>query len=331
MTPAIPKRRELLDFAVSVCQEYRDEGWSITLRQLYYQGVSRKTLPSSQNAYNALKVALAKARLDGSFPLWAIVDRSRKVYPSAQTHNDCNLDRALERSAEAVRALPGSLLVRARWFGQPNHVTVLYEKESLAGIFEDTCEPLGVGTFACHGDASHAGLYDWLRQAAVAHGIDNPKGSRDDKGSFHRGLAKQSTILYFGDHDPTGVRIPRTLETTLRRFMEITQKPLPLQFVRVGITLDQARSMNLPPFWAKESAGADYDRYVEEFGTEEAWELDALSPSVLAKLVQVEVKTRFDNALYLRLQAEVEARRIEMRQRMRSPDWHARATAPLDE
>lgn len=329
--PTIPSGDALQRFALDICQEYRNDGWAITLRQLYYQGVNRKVLPSSQKAYNTLKTTLAKARMDGKFPLWAIVDRTRVVHPSDHTRNDCDVERALDRAAEATRALPDSLLMRARWLGQPNHVTVLFEKEALAGIFEATCAPLGVGTFACHGDASHAGLYDWLRQAAHAHGVDNPKGWRDDAGNYHKGMAKKSVVLYFGDHDPTGMRIPKTLEATLRRFMEITEKPIPLEFVRVGLTLQQARDLDLPPFWAKESAGADFVRYVEEFGTQDAWELDALSPNTLAALVKEEVSARFDPALYRRLQTEIEARREQMRIRMRSVDWHAKATAPLDE
>ena len=328
--PSIPDGDALQRFAIEVCQEYRAGGWAITLRQLYYQGVNRKVLPSSQKAYDALKTTLAKARMDGKFPLWAIVDRTRVVHPSAQTRNDCDVARALDRAADVVRELPDSLLHRDRWLGQPNHVSVLFEKEALAGIFEATCAPLGVGTFACHGDASHAGLYDWLQKAALAHGIDNPKGWRDDNGSFHKGMAKKSVVLYFGDHDPTGIRIPRTLEATLRRFMEITQTPFPLEFVRVGLTLEQARSMDLAPFWAKSSAGSDYDRYVEEFGTTDAWELDALAPPVLERLVKEAVGARFDDALYRRLQHEVDARREQMRVGMQSPEWHRKATAPLD-
>lgn len=327
----IPKRDVLIQFAIDTCKEYRDEGYAITLRQLYYQGVSRKVLPSGQEAYDRLKEVLSEARLAGKFPLWAIVDRTRVIYQSDQTRADDNVDRAFERSTEAVRALPASLLVRARWLGQDHHVSVFFEKEALAGIFEGVCDPLGVGTFSCHGDSSHAGIYDWLRKAAHAHGIDNPKGWRDDADNFHKGTAKKSIILYFGDCDPTGMRIPKTIERTLRRFQQIAKTDFPVEFVRVGLSVEMARDLDLPPFWAKASAGKDYDDYVEAFGTTEAWELDAVPPKTLEALTRDAIATYFDKVRFQALQTGIEQRRALLRERMRTTEWHIQATAPLDE
>jgi hypothetical protein len=323
----VPKAESLLRFAVDVCQAYEKKGYLITLRQLYYQGVARGFLPSGDDAYDALMVAVSKARLAGTFPLWALVDRTRKVYPGRTTRCDTKVDRALVRAAEAVQKLPEQLLHRDPWFGQPFHVSVWFEKEALAGIFEAVCEENHVSWFSCRGDPSHPSLYQWLQTAALAHGVDNPTGWKDKAENNHKGMARKSVILYFGDHDPTGIRIPQTAEETLRTFMRIMGLDFEVEFRRVGITMAQARAMDLPSFTAKKSAGSDYDAYVEKFGTDEAWELDALPPEMLEAEVRREVRALFDEAQFKKLQADVEQRRDEMRRGMRELAWHKAATA----
>lgn len=322
----VPKGPELLAFAADVCMDYAARGYAITLRQLYYQGVSRNFLPSGKASYDALKRVVSKARLDGKFPLDAIVDRTRTAYPGRSTRCDTKVERALGRAASAVHAFPELFLHRDPWFGQPVNVSVWFEKEALAGIFQTICQELSVSWFSCRGDPSHPVLYQWLQDAALNHGVDNPGGWKDRKENHHKGLAKRSVVLYFGDHDPTGIRIPRTAEETVGRFMQIMGLDFPVEFRRIGITLEQARSMDLPAFWAKESAGQDFTNYVEEFGTEEAWELDALPPETLVEMVRTEVSGYFDRDLHARLQADIEQKRAEMREGLRKQSWFAAAT-----
>lgn len=321
------KLHPLVEWSIEVCQEYREKGYLLTLRQLYYQGVARKRLQSGQKPYKQLMGVLSDARLAGTFPLWALVDRTRRVHPGAFTRNDANVDRALDRAANEVQTAADRLLGRARWFAQDVHLSVWFEKEALAGIFEGVCDEEGVTCFSIRGDPSHPALYEWLQHAAAVHGAgDAANGWHDSRNSFHKGLAKRSIVLYFGDHDPTGIRIPRSAEATTRTFMQHMGLNFPLEFQRIGITLDQAREMDLPPFPAKESAGKDYDNYVEEFDTTDAWELDALSPEVLEDLVRTECRKHFNTALYERLRAGTDERRAQMTARLRNPAWHRIAT-----
>lgn len=323
---AVPRGTALLSFSEEICKEYRAKGYAITLRQLYYQGVARDFLPSGTKSYDALKAVISKTRLDGRFPLWALVDRTRRVHAGASTRCDTKVERALQRSVEEVRRFPEIFLQRDRWFGQYNDVSVWFEKEALAGIFESVCNELDVSWFSCRGDPSHPAIYQWLVRAAAAHGVDNPDGWRDKNGNNHKGMAKRSVVLYFGDHDPTGIRIPRTAEATLRTFQGITGTSIPIEFRRIGITLEQATEMDLPPFPAKQSAGKDYDDYIAEFGTTEAWELDALPPETLEDMVRTSVKELFSDDLHRLLQDDIERRRAQMRQGLRADRWHAAAT-----
>lgn len=317
--------REYVEFGREICQEYLSAGLAITLRQLYYQGVARGLLASSQKVYKALGKALSKARLDGDFPLHWLTDRTRVLHSGDFTRCDTKVERALDRAAERTAALPDQLLWRDRWFGQDYHVSVLFEKEALSGIFEDVCNRHGISWMACKGDPSHSALFDWLKDAAAAHGVGNPGGWKDAQGNNHKGMAKRSVILYFGDHDPTGVRIPRTIENTLNTFQGHLGLDFPIEVRRVALSIPQALERGVPPFWAKQS-GKDYKKYVREFGTEKCWELDAIEPRELMRMVEDTVDPLFDKDLARRLQKDVEKRRETMRIHMRSEAWHRAAT-----
>jgi hypothetical protein len=58
---------------------------------------------------------------------------------------------------------------------------------------------------------------------------------------------------------------------------------------RIALNMDQVRQHAPPPNFAKETDTL-FDAYVERFGTEECWELDALSPTVIANLVRAELE-----------------------------------------
>ena len=54
---------------------------------------------------------------------------------------------------------------------------------------------------------------------------------------------------------------------------------------RLALNLDQVEDLGLPPNPAKET-DRRYPAYVEEFGTRESWELDALSPTVVDRMLR---------------------------------------------
>lgn len=325
MSLSIPDRAQLLDLCRGIAEDYYSRGRSITLRQLYYQGVVRRYWPNGQHAYDRIKTVLSAARLKGEFPLHLLTDRSRDVRLGEATRNDCSIDRALGRAAQAVLDLPDTLLVRDRWFGQETHVSVWFEKDALTGIFGPTCRDLGVSWLACKGDPSHSILFEWMRETLPALGVDNAGGWRDRHDNAHKGLAQRAVVLYFGDHDPTGMRIPQTAESTLRTFLDLSNVAINLTFERIGITLEQAHDLGVPPFPAKQTS-ADYKRYVEEYETTDAWELDAIPPDMLVEMIEDAVNAYFDAVLHTKLQHDISKRRDAMRQRMRTPAWKDAAT-----
>jgi hypothetical protein len=61
----------------------------------------------------------------------------------------------------------------------------------------------------------------------------------------------------------------------------------------MALNLDQVRQYNPPPNFAKE-ADSRYAAYVRDFDTTHCWELDALSPTVIAALIRSELESLID-------------------------------------
>jgi len=68
---------ERLETINNIVEEYRRQDFILTLRQLYYQLVSRDVIPNSQKEYAKLSILLTKGRMAGIVDWSAIEDRGR--------------------------------------------------------------------------------------------------------------------------------------------------------------------------------------------------------------------------------------------------------------
>ena len=323
MTTYLTSRTDILNHAQQIAAQYQAQGLSLTVRQLYYQFVARGLLPSGQNEYKKIVDTLSKARYAGKFDNDLIEDRTRTVHKGDFTRDDTRVGRGMNKAAAWIRQMPIWALDRDRWYGQHTHVSVWVEKEALAGIFETTCNELGVSWLACKGCPSVSAIWDWIKGAREA----KEYGGGDE--DFH-----QSVILYFGDHDPTGFMIPRAAHEGIEKlqcsdrnqesWFPSWEEPNQLNVTvkRVALNMDQVQQYNPPPFWAKTS-DTRYKGYVREHGTTDAWELDALDPSVLRSLIESEVDAYFDEEIHEANRELIDEKRDEMRARMRDPQWIA--------
>lgn len=69
--------QQIIDQANTIIAEYTAQGYNLTLRQLYYQFVSRDYLPNSQQSYKRLGSIINDARLAGLIDWDCIEDRTR--------------------------------------------------------------------------------------------------------------------------------------------------------------------------------------------------------------------------------------------------------------
>ena len=120
--------QKLLDQADAIMQEYRSQGLDVTLRQLFYQFVSRGLLPNTQKAYKTLGDNVSEGRMHGDLDWDVLVDRGCEL-----------VSWAVESSpGDAIEELAASYRVD-RWADQPYRVEVWIEKTALVGIVEKAC------------------------------------------------------------------------------------------------------------------------------------------------------------------------------------------------
>jgi hypothetical protein len=62
---------------------------------------------------------------------------------------------------------------------------------------------------------------------------------------------------------------------------------------RIALNMNQVRQYNPPPSFVKHG-DTRTSGYRERFGTDECWELDALSPAVIADLIRTEMEQLID-------------------------------------
>lgn len=275
----------LIDQANTVIREYAAQGFTLTLRQLYYQFVARDLLPNRVSEYKRLGSVVNDGRLAGLIDWNAIEDRTRNLASLAHWSDP----------SEIVAGAAAQYRVD-KWDTQPHRVEVWIEKEALAGVFERVCTQLDVPFLSCRGYTSQSEMHAAaLRLKGIARGGQRP------------------VILHFGDHDPSGIDMTRDIRDRLRLF------GVPLELRRLALNMDQVEQHRPPPNPAKET-DSRFAGYIARFGGE-SWELDALEPALLAKLVRDTVEGLLDgDAWAKRVKAEHQQRELL---RQASDRWDA--------
>src|SRR5262249_21694061 len=135
----------LIDRANQIIADYLAQGYRLTLRQLYYQFVSRDLIPNNLKSYKRLGNIIHDARLAGLIDWDVSEDRTRNL------HELPSWD-----SPETIIDACASQFRIDKWKNQECRVEVWIEKEALAGVFERVCDELQVPFFSCRGYTSQS-------------------------------------------------------------------------------------------------------------------------------------------------------------------------------
>jgi hypothetical protein len=254
------KSMTIIDRANEICADYQAQGYDLTLRQLYYQFVSKGWIDNKDTEYKRLGNIVNDARLTGLLDWDYIVDRTRNLRGLAHwTH-------------------PGSVLNSAaygyrtdRWANQPYRVEVWIEKDALVGVIEGACNRLDVPFFSCRGYTSQSEL--WGAAQRLSRYVQD---------------GQKVVVIHLGDHDPSGIDMTRDIGDRLALFGAYATVE------RIALNMDQVRQYNPPPNPAK-LTDARAEGYIGRFG-QSSWELDALDPSTLDALIQSTIRNYRDDA-----------------------------------
>jgi len=252
----------LIDKANEIIDEYQSEGYDLTLRQLYYQFVARDIIANKQSEYKRLGSIINDARLAGLIGWESIVDRTRS-YESLSHWNS---------PAEILHSAAEGYHIDLRK-GQNEYIEVWVEKDALVGVIEKACSPLDVGYLSCRGYVSQSAMWRAAQRFI-------------DKQYCH----DETTLIYLGDHDPSGINMSRDIQNRLRMFGSN------VVVERIALNMDQVTEHQPPPNPAK-TTDSRYESYIAEYGGE-SWELDALDPRVLIDLITEEVEIRTNHKTF---------------------------------
>lgn len=250
----------LINMMNSIVAEYITQGFRLTVRQLYYQLVARDVIPNNIQSYKRTASILNDARLAGMVDWDIIEDRTREF-----------LRKQRWASGADILEAAGNSYHMDMWVNQDTRCFVIIEKEALVGVLEPVCRKLDVPLLAARGYPSGT----VLREFALEDIVPSVDG--------------QHVIVYHcGDHDPSGIDMTRDLQERISLF---SYQDIELR--RIALNMDQVLQYNPPPNPAK-TTDSRFQGYVELFG-DESWELDALPPTDLSKLVEDEIRTNIDD------------------------------------
>jgi len=268
----------IVNAANQIIAQYSEQGYVLTLRQLYYRFIAMDLFPESwiderynqahglaprtkntEKNYQRLGAIITKGREAGYIDWEGIEDRSREAVIYGYNEDPKSGFKGLERR-----------LNWDLWMRQDTYIEVWVEKDALVAVIERACGSLRLNHLACKGylSTSEAWRGGMRFETALAKG-------------------KQCVMIHLGDHDPSGLDMTQDNTNRLEMFV-----PDGVTVERIALNMNQVRQFNPPPNPAK-VRDSRFAKYQKEFGND-SWELDALEPAELNKIIEEAVEKYID-------------------------------------
>ena len=271
--------------SVEIVSEY-DDG-VLTLRALHYQLVGRGMKNDVQH-YKRVVSAMIDARWDGQISFETFSDLDRAMVGETACRPTI-LEDEIETGKKQIKAWMQSFH-KNRWENQPYYPEIFIEKKALQGVFQDLCEEWGITLGACKGYPSLTFLHESYERFNHADAV-----------------GQKPIIIYFGDYDPSGEDIPRSIGENLYKF------GVQVEVRRIALMEHQVVEWNLPPAPAKIS-----DSRCANWNGLGQVELDAVRPEKLMELLEGAIRDVFDESLHDDLMIQEEGEREKYQKELKS-------------
>jgi hypothetical protein len=281
---------DIIRHCEEIVNEYLQQDIKLTLRQLYYQLVARGFIPNHDKVYDKLSILLTDARYNGLIDWESIEDRIRVPKMHAEWDNVL----ALIKSAKYSYRLP-------RWSDQNFYIELFTEKDALSSVLQPIADDWHIHFCVNRGYSSASAMYDLSKRII---------------GQLEAG--KRCIILYLGDHDPSGLDMLRDITERNAEFLTKGNEYIypAFEVVPIALTGAQVKQYN-PPSNPAKLTDPRAKWYIAKYG-DKSWEVDALRPEVMIKLVNDTI------AKYVDL-PKLEAVKRQEREDMKKVEEFARA------
>jgi hypothetical protein len=200
---------------------------------------------------------VGEMRLDGTLPWEWIADITRRIRQPL----------TYSSPSEALIAL-SERYKRSIWDAQDCLVIILCEKDAMLGVLEQETRPYQVPLVITRGFPSLSLLHDL---AELIEGLDKPV-----------------YIYYFGDLDPSGVWIDRSVEERLNELAPAAD----LTFERIAVLPEQIEELGLP---TRPTKNHPKNTHARDFDGDSV-ELDAIPAATLRAMVRECIVQHIDQA-----------------------------------
>lgn len=271
--------------SIEICGQY--ESGVLTLRGLHYQLVSLGMTNSIQH-YKRMVNAMIKARRLGLIRYSQFSDHDREKIGETEA-DPTDLAEQITTGEDQIRAWM-TAYSKNRWGNQPKYVELWIEKKALQGTFGPVCSDHDVALCPCKGYPSLTFLHDASIRFTDAQ----------DRGQL-------PTMIYFGDHDPSGEDIPRSIKDNL-----INDFCVDVDVQVIGLTKSQCTVLGLPaaPIKLGDSRSKNFDGLGQI-------ELDAVRPEILKNWAIEAIAANFDVPLHDELIVQEDSERNEYQAALR--------------
>jgi hypothetical protein len=255
--PKDTNKVDLLNKADTALSDYKEQGYRVTLRQLYYHFVAKGWIVNTFRSYKNFGELISQGRLAGYLDWDVIEDRGRRPW----SHGDWEEPQSFFQDYLDYYRID-------RWERQENYVELWVEKDALAGVLQPVANKHHIYLSVNKGYSSQSAMYEAATRFKYAARSSN------------------TYLLYLGDHDPSGEDMVRDIGDRLGRFGAASTVE------KLALTMEQIRQYDPPPNPVK-TTDSRAEGYQAEYG-DESWELDALEPAVLVSLIEKRLRQLID-------------------------------------
>lgn len=274
----------IVENSIEIVSQY-DDG-VLTLRSLHYQLVSRGMTNDVQH-YKRVVSAMIDARWNGDISFETFSDLDREMVGETSSKETILETEIINAQEQIENWMTGYR--KNKWENQPIYPEIFIEKKALQGVFQDLCAEWNIALGACKGYPSLTFLHNAYKRFENAS-LDN----------------KLPVILYFGDYDPSGEDIPRSIQENLYKF------GVDVEVRRIALMEDQVVEWDLPPAPVKVN-----DTRTANWGGLGQVELDAVRPEKLMRLLEESIKEIFDDEIYNNLLHQEDEERVQYQRKLK--------------
>jgi len=249
---------ELINNCNEIVSDYLGQGLRLTLRQLYYQLVTKNIITNEEKSYSNLSRVVSDGRLAGLIDWDAIEDRIR--IPVIQSEfKDL---KALVDAAIYSYRLP-------RLASQKNYLELWVEKDALAGVLRPIARQYHITMMVNRGYSSQSAMYESAKRFG-----------------YEQNGIRNLFLLYLGDFDPSGEDMVRDISNRMEIFgVNVIVK-------KIALNMDQVKYYNPPPNPAKKTDPRS-KKFIAKHGAS-SWEVDAINPAELSRIIKSEIESHLD-------------------------------------